>query len=421
MATEIEAAGRTDVGQAREHNEDFFLSDPELGLYLVCDGMGGHAAGEVASRQAAETVRQAIAGDARFAAEDPAGWEDGLREAIVAANAFVHGGGGTDRRKRGMGTTCTGLLVRGSRAVLAHVGDSRLYLARDGQLHQLSNDHTFVAEALRAGVITAAQAATSPHGNVLTRAVGPQASVLVDTLLFDILPGDTLVLCSDGLHSYVGPDGREILELMASGDFAGLPSRLVDFANARGGEDNITAVAVRMVAAPPHEVQRVSQKIADLATLRRIHLLCELSMRELSQICASLETHVFGPGAIIVEQGDVTDGVFVIVEGEVEVLRDGKKLASLGAGAHFGEMALLNQRPRSATVRARGHCRILQLPREAFHRVVQHDHVVGVKVLWRLAQTLSLRLDEAYETPRQREQAHTTLNFGLYPSPFDLG
>ena len=419
MGTAIEAAGLTDVGRTREHNEDFFLSDRELGLHVVCDGMGGHASGEVASRQAAETVREAVTRDPRFAADDPAGWEAGLREAITAATAFVHGGGGADHRKRGMGTPCTVLLLRGSRAVLAHVGDSRLYLARDGQIHQLSHDHTFVAEALRAGVITADQAADSPHGNVLTRAGGPQASVLVDTLPFDVIPGDTLLLCSDGLHQYVGPAGRELLDALAAGDFAGLPARLVDFANERGGDDNITALAVRMVAAPPNEEHRVSQKIADLATLRRIHLFCELSMRELSQLCACLESHVFAPEELIVEQGDVTDGLYVIVEGEVEVLRDEVKLASLATGAHFGEMALLNQRPRTATVRAKDHCRILQLPCQAFHGVVQHDQVVGVKVLWRLAQTLSLRLDEAYETPRQREHARTTLNFGLYPSPFD--
>ncbi|MEM1418331.1 MAG: cyclic nucleotide-binding domain-containing protein, partial [Myxococcota bacterium] len=111
--------------------------------------------------------------------------------------------------------------------------------------------------------------------------------------------------------------------------------------------------------------------------------------------------------------------LFVIVEGEVDVERDGVHVATLEAGAHFGEMALLNQRPRSATVRARGTCRLLRLPRQAFHAVVQQNHVVGVKVLWRLAQTLSVRLDEAFETPRQREIARTTLNFGLYPSPFE--
>ncbi|MCA9615343.1 MAG: serine/threonine-protein phosphatase, partial [Myxococcales bacterium] len=161
--------GRTDVGRTRSHNEDFFLVDEALGLYVVCDGMGGHAAGEVASRTAAETIRSALAG----VADDPAVAGPALRAAVERANQSVHELGKADRSKRGMGTTCTAMLARGGKAILAHVGDSRLYVARHGELHQLSNDHTFLAEAVRQGVLTPEQAKASDHGNIVTRAVGP--------------------------------------------------------------------------------------------------------------------------------------------------------------------------------------------------------------------------------------------------------
>ena len=304
MVTEIEAAGLTDVGRTREHNEDFFLSDPELGLHVVCDGMGGHASGEIASRQTAEVVREEVARDPRFASDDPAGWEEGLREAIVAANRVVHGSSGTDRRKRGMGTTCTVLLLRGSRAVLAHVGDSRLYLAREEQVHQLSHDHTFVGRGL---------AGRRHH----RRAGGEQSP----WQRADPRGGSS----SDGTRRYAAlrrPPGRYAAALQRWAAQLHRSRRPRDPRRARGR-------ALRWIPEPPRrpgerarwrgqhhgprrahgdgrrpaKEHRVSQKIADLATLRRIHLLCELSMRELSQICACLRSHVFAPGAPIRRAG----------------------------------------------------------------------------------------------------------------------
>lgn len=209
----IHAASASDVGRERTLNEDSFLSDPALGLYVVCDGMGGHAAGEVASKTAAhgvqshlrerESVLRAIDRGER-PIEDAAAL---MREAVETVSNSIYRMALADRGKRGMGTTCTALLVRGDKGVLAHVGDSRLYLVREGRLHQLSEDHTFVQEAVRSGMMTPQQAKVSEHGNLVTRAVGPMERVVVDTLVFDVLHGDTLMLCSDGLHGYLG-DGE---------------------------------------------------------------------------------------------------------------------------------------------------------------------------------------------------------------------
>ncbi|MEM9068713.1 MAG: Stp1/IreP family PP2C-type Ser/Thr phosphatase [Myxococcota bacterium] len=404
----MRAEGCSDVGRVRGHNEDYWLADDELRLYVVCDGMGGHAAGEVASRTAAETLVEGLSADR------PTTVEEGrarLEAAVHEANRRVYAMGAADKAKAGMGTTCTAVLFVDDRAVLAHVGDSRLYMVRDGEIHQLSSDHTFVAEAVKQGIMTPEQAKRSEHTNVVTRAVGPSPQVLVDTLVFDVLPGDTLLLCSDGLTEYL--EDHELRDrLAASGSAA---PGLVAVANERGGEDNIT---VLVVSVDEVDEARATQVQADLMALRHIQLLSELDMAEQAKVVGHLESLYREQGQAILDQGAEGQGLYILVAGEVEVVRDGKVIATLPAGSHFGEMALLNQRPRNATARAMTDCRLLHLSRDGFYQLVQHDHVIGIKFLWRLAQTLSMRLDEAYETPQESEATRKTMRFGLFPSPF---
>lgn len=410
----------TDVGRTRSGNEDAHLADPALGLYMVCDGMGGHAAGEVASATACATVqrelgRQRPALDAVLAGREPVDLAAGLlRGAVVTASEEIHALGDGDKNKRGMGTTCSALLVLGAKAVMAHVGDSRVYLLRDGQLYQMSEDHTFLAEAIRHGVLTPAQAAGSTHGNMVTRAVGPQPNVQVDVLIFDLLPGDTLLLCSDGLHQYT-PDARELMQLLARPVTPALASELMQLANARGGADNITAI---LLHAPleadlsPEETMRASQVHAQLDTLRRVALFRDLTMPELAR-----------------------------------VLHVGQTVADLEAGRHFGEMALLNRRPRTATVIARLASRLLVLDREAFSALMAQEPLIAAKFLWALSQSLSLRLDDAtllqerasessggslaapspaptpsvapeVATSAASAPSRSTARFGTFPSPF---
>src|SRR5262249_31107643 len=147
-----------------------------------------------------------------------------------------------DTSKRGMGTTLVCLALGGSKGIIGHVGDSRVYLVRNGQCHRLTEDHTLVAAQLKAGTITKDQAASSQYRNVITRAVGIQESVQVDTLIVDLLPGDTFLLCSDGLHGYLADE--EVVPLVADSAPSELPQRFIDIANERGGKDNITALVV---------------------------------------------------------------------------------------------------------------------------------------------------------------------------------
>jgi protein phosphatase len=247
-------AARTDVGMRREHNEDSFLINEDLGLYVVCDGMGGHAGGETASRLAVQTIERELlsarlGGDDPFAAirsleESPLA--PALREAIEGACAAVHRTARANPELQGMGTTCIALLVRGEQALVGHVGDSRAYLLRDGAITQLTEDHSLVNEQVRAGLLTLEEAKVSRLKNVITRSVGFEDDVLVDLLGVETRAGDRLLLCSDGLSNLVA--NEEIGRILHAQPLKEVPEKLVQIANERGGDDNVTVIAVARTA-----------------------------------------------------------------------------------------------------------------------------------------------------------------------------
>lgn len=399
---QLQVFGQSDVGKVRSHNEDCFRIDPELGLYLVCDGMGGHAAGEVASQAAATELQRYIATHrARLSAFDgtPRAAEDLadlVTQAIMHASKAVYDVAAGDRGKHGMGTTCVMLLAVADKGIAANVGDSRLYLVRDGKLYQLSTDHNFISEAVAQGMMTPEQAAISPHAHVLTRAVGTQPSVCPDLLVFDILPGDTFLLCSDGLYEYT-KDPEELCAMLSVPSLKDIPGHLIRRALEGGGHDNITAIVARAVA--PQDQQSRARRdsiVRDLDAVRDIELFRELTMQEVVKVYNLLTPLSVEAKTTIIREGDASSHLFVITDGSVIVRREGADVASLGPGAHFGEMALLNQKPRSATVIAEKPTTLLKLAREDFHALMGHEPAIASKFLWKFAQTLSLRLDDAY-------------------------
>lgn len=241
------SSGRSDVGRRRPHNEDSFLCDDELGLYIVCDGVGGNAKGEVASAESVDLVqswvrrwRKTLATYSTAPTEENCGLVRRLLEAAVQSACYmVFGMGQLDPRQKGMSSTLSSLLIANDKAFIAQVGDSRVYLTRGGRTVQLTEDHTLVNFRLKLGLITPEEAATSPGRNVITRAVGHQDYVEVDSIDLDLEPGDRFMLCSDGLHGYL--EENELDELMA-GPRDRVAQNLVDLANERGGRDNITVV-----------------------------------------------------------------------------------------------------------------------------------------------------------------------------------
>ncbi|CAN5395550.1 hypothetical protein BH23ACT9_BH23ACT9_17970 [soil metagenome] len=240
MTLVIHAYGDTNKGLFREGNEDNLLVGQTV--FAVADGMGGHAAGEVASEAALEPLR-AIDGDTYG---DPQAATDALADAVRQANVLVIGKATDDPDLRGMGTTLTTVMVRDRRLHLAHVGDSRAYLLRGGMLEMLTEDHTLVNQLIKEGRLTEEQAATHPQRSVITRAIGVEHGVEVDTIgPLKLLTGDQILLCSDGLTGPVSDSLiAEILKSEADGTIA--CQRLIDAANAGGGPDNITTVLLRV-------------------------------------------------------------------------------------------------------------------------------------------------------------------------------
>jgi len=235
----LQCAIVSDSGQVRENNEDTARALPESGLFVVADGMGGHIAGEVASRVASDAIVHVFSsGETPRLIRDEA---TRLGEAVIAANNAV-------RREAerlelvGMGTTLTALLIRGSTATIAHIGDSRVYLVRRGTLRQLTRDHTLVALLIESGSIPADEGPMHPERHVLTQAIGTQVAVHPDVSQYRVSKGSRFLLSSDGLHDVVPQD--KILDLAQKPDLDEAAQSLIDCANAHGGPDNITVVLV---------------------------------------------------------------------------------------------------------------------------------------------------------------------------------
>jgi protein phosphatase len=236
----LRSAAQTDVGLRRRANEDRYAVADELGLYVVADGMGGHSAGQVASELAAAGAVQAL--QTLVAAE--ASLSEKLRFAVAAANREIFRVAQAKPDMAGMGTTLVALLAGERRIALAHVGDSRAYLVRGGRIRQLTDDHSLVAELVRRREITATAARGHPHRHVLMRALGVRRSVEPDLAELTPMAGDTFVLCSDGLTGLV-TDEEIAAEVERDADLDAVCGRLVDLANDRGGDDNITVLLVR--------------------------------------------------------------------------------------------------------------------------------------------------------------------------------
>jgi serine/threonine protein phosphatase PrpC len=249
---DVKAFGLTHVGRQRQHNEDAFLVEDEAKLFLVADGMGGHAAGEIASRIAVDSITEFIV----HTKEDDGTWPHAYDEhyrrstnrlmaALRMANTRVLEAMRKDARLRGMGTTVVACMADEGTMSVAHVGDSRAYLIRDNEISRITNDHSWVFEQVQAGMLTESEAEKHPLRNVITRALGGALQVTPDASEVESRVGDVFLLCSDGLTGMV-PE-NEILRVVtaSNGDLEKACQLLIDAANERGGLDNVTAVLVR--------------------------------------------------------------------------------------------------------------------------------------------------------------------------------
>ena len=383
--TELKSAGLSDVG-LRDNNEDCFLVDEALQLYLVADGVGGHQAGEVASATAVEVVRRELRQwheEGRKAANMSAA----VSQAIEAACAEVHELARESSRRAGMGTTMTLLLVDGTRGVMGHVGDSRLYLVRDGRIEQVSTDHTLAAELYRGGLIPKEQVETHPHSHVLTRSLGSQSSVMVETLQLEVRPGDLYLLSSDGLNP-ASDDREELMRLVEEHkELPQLLAHLVARAKDQGSRDNITAVALRIAG----DVEGLPPTTADM--LRGIPILSRLTTADLNRVVAAMEARTYAAGQEVMKKDERVSELVLVVSGKLRwELQDGH-FGELAPGTGIGQTTLVRARRCPGHLTAAEDTQILALSSAAFRRLTRRRERLGVALLTALAEELSDWID----------------------------
>ena len=383
------AYGQTDVGKKRQKNEDAFLINNELGLFAVADGVGGHSAGEVASATAVKVIEEELKSWSEVLREYRSDGPPEVRDVILnlieetlqKACETVYAKSHSDPGLRGMGTTLSIVLARDSGAFIGHVGDSRVYLYREGSVHQLTEDHTLVNEQLKRGVLTRDEATRVSYQNVITRSIGHTERVRVDTLHMDLLPADQLILCSDGLHGYLQPGDVE--EVLADDDPKKAPARFVDMANERGGLDNITVVVVDV---PEDDISSAEELRHRMDVVRNAPLFTYLNYRELVILMNNSYMKTISEGEFITEAGVPGDELLILVKGEARTILNDTEVARWPEGSHFGEISLFSSAPRSATVQAVTAGRLLVIGREQFYRFAHRESVAGIKLLWRLYQ-----------------------------------
>jgi serine/threonine protein phosphatase PrpC/CRP-like cAMP-binding protein len=402
----------TDVGKRRDHNEDNYLVDRKLGLFIVADGMGGHAAGEIASALAVRTIHEEIKRERSILDDFSAGAQGAskvtikevlnlLEYAVQRACARIYEEARRDASKRGMGTTLSLMLVHGNRGFIAHVGDSRIYMYRGTECRQITEDHTVINELIKRGKLSRDQIEKVAQKHAITRALGVYEQVEVDTLSFELIPGDQIVLASDGLHGYLTTEAELSTRLdEIDGDVA--VRRLIDFANEQGGKDNITAVLIRIGEGTAVDGERARRLALKREVLMGMPLFSRLSEREILRVLQVVEVR---PGEVVIKEGDRGDELFIVLTGEVRVTKGEALLTTLGKGEHFGEMALIRALPRSATVTSDGSSEIIAIRRPDFFDILRTEHEMAVKLLWQFLGVLADRLDQTSRDLRSAREA----------------
>jgi PPM family protein phosphatase len=402
---EIHFGALTDVGRTREHNEDNYLVDKKLGLFVVCDGMGGHAAGEVASALAVRTIHEEIKKEADMLRDYAEGASGGskvskrdilnmLEFAVNRASNKVHSEAAKDAKKRGMGTTLVALLIVGNQAFIIYVGDSRIYLLRDGLLEQITEDHTVYNELIKRKKMPKEQVEQLAQKNAITRAVGVYEHVEPDTLVVDLLQGDRFLLCSDGLSGYFEDELEQLGKFLATPDADVVVRQLIDWANEHGGKDNITSVVVTLGDASNRDETRAKKLQLKRDILARMPLFRPLNDREILRVLQVTDVLTYKPGEIVITEGEKGEELFIVLSGQLKVSRNGAEVATLPQGAHVGEMALVRSQPRSATVVADGVSELMVIRRQEFFEILRKEHQLAVKLLWQFTGVLADRLAE---------------------------
>ncbi|MFZ5475637.1 MAG: protein phosphatase 2C domain-containing protein [Myxococcota bacterium] len=387
-------AERTDPGKKRQHNEDAVLSLPDEGIYVVADGVGGRACGEVAAaicveafQTAAPRLKERVAAYARLPGiETRNDVLAAIDETLQGASRRIYETAEAEGRV-GMTTTVVCAVLGPSVAFVAHVGDSRAYLVRQGEIRQLTEDHSMVNELVRTGKMTYEEARASRHRHVITRAVGLYPTVQPSLATVDLLPGDRLLLCSDGLSDVVAAD--VMCEQGGNDDLEGAVDTLLQAALDKGGPDNISIVLVDADGAERNDEAAARAKI-----METLFLFEDMPYAARLQVGRIVQEHYFAPGDTLVQQGTPGTSMFCVVDGDVAVRYNGVELARLSAGEHFGELSLTDSLPRSASVVGVTFGSAISISADQLAEFVRQEPELGSMFLWKLLRVMGKRLRE---------------------------
>jgi serine/threonine protein phosphatase PrpC/CRP-like cAMP-binding protein len=378
--------------------------------------MGGHAAGEIASAIAVRVLHDEIRREKGLVDDYVAGKKGGdsvtrrdilnmLEFAVNRASNRIHSEAAKDEKRRGMGTTVVAILFAGDQAFIVHVGDSRVYLSRDGALEQVTEDHNVYNELLKRKKMTREQVEKLAPKNAITRAVGVYEHCEPDSLVLDVTDGDRFLLCSDGLSQYFEDDLDGLAASVTLPDADAAVRKLIDAANERGGSDNITAVLITVGEAGVRDERRSKKLQQKREILARMPLFRPLNEREILRVLQVTDVARYENGATVITQGERGEELFIVLEGTVDVMRGDAKLTSLTPGEHFGEMALIRSQPRSATVLSSGISELMVIRRSDFFEILRTEHQLAVKLLWQFLGVLADRLaDTSRELGEAREE-----------------
>ena len=394
------------AGSSKATNQDAYLVDDRLGIHLVCDGMGCHRGGETAAQLACNTTLNYLRKHQETILGFAAGTEskeplvDLVTSAILTANTEIYRMAAAEPSLAGMGTTLAMLLITGNLGIVAHVGSSRVYLYRNDQLTQLTKDHTLSQELIDRGLMTEAKAAKWAYGRVLSRALGPMEAVVVNTLQLDILPGDRFVLATDGVTTALSAD--EIKAVLANSSEDSVAQLLVQASHANDHENRsenhsddatvIVADSLSDISDEALQQARTWEVLQKTSSLQDMFLFRSLDPRSIMQIVSNSVIMYNDPSDLLFNQGDVEQNIYIILEGDFEVLVNDTVIAKLSRGNHFGEMSWFSQEPRSATVRCCSNSKLLKVSALFLEGFILRSPEAGVLILRELARELSIRL-----------------------------
>lgn len=385
--------GYSQIGVNKDVNEDAYLIDAELGLFVVCDGVGGNVGGDEAAQLACRTIHDHLVNN-RAELDKLAEQMDRdsaiklLANAVRVANTRVHNRSKEEDSRKGMACTVVAVMTFKKHAVVAHAGDSRAYLIRRGEVVQLTEDHTALNYQLKTGQISAAEAKEmTGKKSPIIRALGHKEFLEIDTLFLELMSGDKFILASDGVCGAFN-DG-ELLKYTDNLSEDQIPEHMVALAKERGSHDDCTAMILTIESVGAENDANLAQKVE---VLRKIPLFHSLNYKEVVKILNIAEVRKYDEKDLMIKEGGTDANLYVLLSGEAEVVKKGDALATMRAGDFFGEMSLLDKAPRSADVRVTRKARALVVDRTKLVNLLTIEPAMGLKVVWMIARVLNLRL-----------------------------